>query len=48
MPENSPLPAAEIPKQHDMWYYTSTLKNTTASANDNEDEDEDDENDEEE
>ncbi|KAL9556016.1 hypothetical protein MBANPS3_002074 [Mucor bainieri] len=50
VPENNPLPAAEVPKQYDMWYYTSTLTNTTASAKDGDDkdEDEDDENDEEE
>jgi len=38
VPENNPLPAAEVPKQYDMWYYTSTLTNTTASANDDENE----------
>lgn len=37
VPENSPLPAADIPKKYDMWYYVSTLKNTTTEDDDDDD-----------
>ncbi|KAI8647799.1 inorganic pyrophosphatase [Parasitella parasitica] len=38
VPESNALPAADVPKEIDMWYYTSTLKNTL-STKENKDED---------
>lgn len=29
--ENNPLPAADVPKEVDMWYYTSTLNKSIAT-----------------
>ncbi|KAG2190225.1 hypothetical protein INT46_003466 [Mucor plumbeus] len=31
VPESNPLPAADVPKEFDMWYYTSTLKKSNAT-----------------